>query len=308
MSMTLTPMSALVRETATARAGNTGGSDELATAIVKATQRSGEIYGTQTARASLNSASRLATATAMAPVVAELPRYGVDPGQGYVAWMHNPVTIELQGWMQTGTANDYAQITARDFVLAADITWNTKNSLSGCGFYLRSNGDTNDPTQYTVIISRVASGHLAFLAMVDGTISNFREFFPKSEDKSFSWLNDSTNRLAVVVRGAFLDLYTNGELIGQIDTSQPPPASISTPPPFPTPSGGSAQQEEYQGTVDEYYQEGKDLINGQLIEAKKNFANNKPILTEGLLGFIGMSQSGSMVCKFSDAWLFKIER
>ena len=55
-------------------------------------------------------------------LVAELPRYGIDPGQGHVAWVHKPVTIDLNGYQQSGYANDYQGITARDFVMAADIT------------------------------------------------------------------------------------------------------------------------------------------------------------------------------------------
>ena len=141
--MTLTPLSAAVAGTATAQAANVGGAgDQLATAVAKATAQSADIYATETARASLNDASRLATATVIAPVVAELPRYGIDPGQGHVAWVHKPVTIDLNGYQQSGYANDYQQITAKDFVMAADITWYTFNSLSACGFMFRSNGDT----------------------------------------------------------------------------------------------------------------------------------------------------------------------
>ena len=55
MSMTLTPMSALIRETVTARAIEENGSGaELATAVVKATEQAAGIYATQTARAALN--------------------------------------------------------------------------------------------------------------------------------------------------------------------------------------------------------------------------------------------------------------
>jgi hypothetical protein len=87
MAQTLTLMSASVKGTATARAEESGSNDELATAIVKATTQAGILFGTQTALADINEPSRLATATAIAPVIAELPRYGIDPGQGYVAWV-----------------------------------------------------------------------------------------------------------------------------------------------------------------------------------------------------------------------------
>jgi hypothetical protein len=308
MSQTLTPLSAIVKGSATARAeADSGGSDELATAIVKATARSQEIYATQTARASLSDSSRLATSTVIAPVVAELPRYGVDPGLGYVAWIHKPVTIDLRGYHQSGYVNDYSQITAKDFVMAADITWNTRNSLSGCGFMFRSNGDQNKPSQYMIVISRFASGHLAFTATVNGDISNVRTFFPKDEDKSFSWFNDSTNRLTVVARGPLLDIYTNGVLIGQVDTTQPPPDSIRIPPQIQLPAGANSQQvQDYQDQLAQYDDTNQELTS-QLTIAKRNFSKNKALLTDGLLGFLGISQSGQMKCTFDNAWLFIIE-
>ena len=123
MSQTLTPLSAAVEGTVTAQAANIGGADDkLATAYARATATSADVFATEAALGSFNDASRQATATAVAPAVAELPRYGIDPGSGHVAWLHNPVTIDLNGYQQTGFANDYQQITAKDFTMAADIT------------------------------------------------------------------------------------------------------------------------------------------------------------------------------------------
>jgi hypothetical protein len=308
MSQTVTPMSAAVKQTITARALEAEGeNDDLATAIVVATARSREIYATQTVRASLNDEAKLATATAIAPMVAELPRYGVDPSQGYVAWIHDPISIELNGYQQQGFANDHQEVTAKDFVLVSDITWNTKNSLSGCGFTFRSDGNQNKPNAYSVIITRTASGHLAFTATTDGQMSNFRTFFPKDNDKSFDWQNGATNRLAVVAKGPILEVYTNGQLVGTIDTSQPPPPNMMAASMPELPSGASNSQiEDYQNQIAQYG-DSVDMINSQLATARKNFDKNKPILTEGLLGFLGMSQSGYMKCDFSNAWLFILD-
>ena len=304
MSMTLTPMSASIAGTATARAADTGGSDDLATAIANATKQAGEIYATQTARASLNEPARLATATAIAPVIAELPRYGIDPGDGYVAWMHPPVTIALEGYQQTGYANDFQNITAGDFVMASDITWHSGNSLFGCGFMFRSDGNTNKPNQYTVFITRTASGYLAFMSMADGEIANFTTFFPKNEDKSFSWFEDATNRLAVVARGNMLNLYTNGILIGQFDVTTPPPATLPKPPALELPDDPSAQMLQDYAEQNDIYDQAIGQINQQLAEAKKNFGDGQKVLTDGFLGFIGLSNSGMVTCKFENAWLF----
>jgi hypothetical protein len=309
MTLTLTPLSAAVAGTATAHLANGGGaSDQLATAIAKATAESQDIYATETARASLNDASKMATATVIAPAVAELPRYGIDPGQGFVAWVHNPVTIDLNGYQQSGYANDYPQITAKDFVLAADINWYTFNSLSACGFMFRSNGDKNKPSQYMVVITRYAAGYLGFTATVDGEMSNMRTFYPTQQDKSFTWQNNATNRLAIVVRGALIDVYTNGVMIGEIDTTQPPPDSMQSPPSLALPKNATPQQvQDYQNQIDQN-QQNIALMQGQMADAKKNFAKNKPIFSEGLLGFVDVSQSGESKCTFSNGWLFILNK
>ena len=318
ISLTLTPMSNLVRETITARAANEGGSgDDLATAVSKATESADKIYATQTARAELNEPSRLATATAIAPVVAELPRYDVDPASGYVAWIHNPATINLTGFGQTGFVNDYPGITASDFAMAADITWNTKNSLSGCGFMFRSDGNPTNPNQYMVIITRIANGQMAFLAIANGEISNFREYFPRDYDKSFEWFNDTTNRLAIVARGNLIDLYTNGVFIGQVDITEPPPDTTVKFPKMEMPdeykvtiSTNTPNRIEKKNKFDQFQQqiEQYDLMNqqvsGQLKDAQINFNKNQPFFFDGLLGFLGVSQTGQMTCTFNNGWLF----
>ena len=309
LPMTLTPLSAAVKGTATAKGANVGGAgDELATAVAKATAKSADIYATETARGSLNSESKLATATVIAPAVAELPRYGIDPGQGHVAWVDKPVKIDLNGYQQTGFANDYQQITAKDFVMAADITWYTYNSLSACGFMFRSNGNKNKPTQYMVVITRFATGYLAFTATVDGEMSNMRTIYLYAQDNSFTWQNNATNRLAVVVRGNMINAYTNGVLVGEIDTAQPPPDSNPSPPSIEIPKNATPEQaKDYQNQIDQN-QKNIDMVNFQMAEARKNFSDNKPIDTEGLLGFVGVSQAGQTTCTFSNSWLFIIER
>jgi hypothetical protein len=309
MSQTLTPLSAAVEGTVTAQAANVGGADDkLATAFANATSTSAVVYATETASGSLNNESIKATETVSAPVVAELPRYGIDPGLGHVAWIHKPVTIDLNGYQQTGYANDYQQITAKDFVMAADITWYTFNSLSACGFMFRSNGNTNKPTQYMVVITRYATGYMAFTATVDGEMSNMRTIYLRGKDKSFTWQNDATNRLALVVRGQMIYAYTNGVLVGEIDTAQPPPDNQQSPPSIEIPKNATPEQiQDYQNLINQN-SFNTNFVNGQMGEARKNFAKNKPILTEGLLGFIDVSQSGQSKCTFSDAWLFLIER
>jgi hypothetical protein len=305
LSRTLTPMSAAVQETVTARALEaSSGDDSLATAVSNATQQAEWIYATQTARASLNEPSRLATATAIAPVVAELPLYGIDPGDGYVAWIHDPVTLELVGYQQTDHASDYPAVTAADFVLVSDITWNTFNSIAGCGFLFRSDGDAVRPTQYTVLMERIASGQITFTASVEGELSNYHKRYPKNEDPSFDWANDATNRLALVVRGNLIDIYTNGIFIGQVDITREPPAYSSSEAESASESDLTAEERALLQQQAEQEEENVDRVTAELNEARRNFVKNQPFFYDGFLAFLAVSDSGTATCTYENAWLF----
>jgi hypothetical protein len=241
--LTLTPMSAQIAATATARAvGQSSAAGTLEAAIAKATADGQNLSATQTARASVNDADRLATATAIAPARAEVELYGVNPDQGYVAWLQGPVEINLDGPDQKGFPTDQILEAGKDFAVATDITWDTKNSLSGCGFALRSNGNLDEPSQYMVLMSRVANGHILFVTLIDGKVANFRELFPNDHDKGFDFSNGGTNRLAVVARGNLFDIYTNGVLIDTVDSTVPPSPPPPIPPPPPLPGNPTEEQ------------------------------------------------------------------
>ncbi len=168
----------------------------------------------------------------------------------------------------------------------------------------RSNADTNQPSQYVVLISRLSSGQSAFLGMVDGKIANFHSFYPKDRDKAFNWFNGATNRLAVVARGILIDLYTNGEWIGQVDLTQPPSNPPSSPPSVELPPGASDDLlEDYNNQLAQV-DSGLELMRNQLSEAQKNHTTSEVLTDEGFLGFIGMSQSGAMTCTYNNGWLF----
>jgi Flp pilus assembly protein TadG len=302
LNNTQTVFDRAIVETITARAiqqGNSG--HELATSFANATALSQTI----TAQAVLKNASYPVTVTAVFPVWEELRHYGVSPFDGDVAWLHKPVTITLSGPNQFGYANDYPQITAKDFVLASDVTWNTNNGLSGCGFMFRSDGNSAGPNQLMVLITRFAEGTVAFSATAGGNVTNMKDYYPWTKDKSFTWQNDATNRLVIVARANLIDIYTNGVLITEVDTTKPPPTTINLPV-FPQlPANLTAQQLlTYQQMLNQYNADNPQL-SAQLALAQQNYYSNKiSPLSDGFLGFAASSSSGTAECKFSNAWLF----
>lgn len=304
---TLTALSAAIARTATASHQEESSTNDLATAQAEATVRSEEIFTTQTAQLANRDEVRLATATVTAPILAELPRYGLDAGTGHAGWVHDPLTLELSGYHDFTYGNDYMNVTAGDFVLAADITWDTQYGGSGCGFMFRSDGDENNPNQYMVIATRFANGRVIFSALADGEIANLHDFYPKDKDRSFEWQNGTTNRLAIVVRGNIIEIYTNGVKIGEVDTTQPPkqPVIPAAPKP-PTDKNDQVALKGYQSQLKEFEEISQQARSNYQV-ALSNYKTRQAVFEDGFLAMIALSESGHTVCKFDKAWLWLLE-
>jgi len=280
-----------------------------------AAQMTGEA---QVAQATAAMEAQNATATAQAPVVAELAVYDVDPNRGHLAWVHRPVTLHTEGYRSDAFANDYIQVPAADFVMASDITWDTKYGDSGCGFILRSDGNPDAPSQYIVLISRSASGHAYYLAQVKGEVFNFRNWYANWLDPAFEWQNGTTNRLTVVAEGPILKVYTNKTLVGEIDTSQPPPPIPEMPfepdPPQKPPGNLTPQQQQdYQAAVALYeaqiaaYNQLVGIIKRYHTAAVKAFNRNDAVYEAGLVGMFAFAYSGYVTCDYENTWLWMID-
>ena len=302
-----TALSQAIAGTATAEKADTSSAGGLATAEAEATLQSQDISATQTAQLADRDEYQLATATVAAPIVAELPTYGLDATSGEVGWIHDPLTLEVSGYQQMTFGNDFMNIIGRDFVLAADVTWDTQYGDSGCGFMFRSNGDQQKPDGYMLIASRFANGRVVFMALADGEFANLRHFYPKEVDRSFEWQNGTTNRITIVARDNILEVYTNMVKIGEIDTTQPPKQPILPPKPQPP--------------LDQLDQNAKKIYEDQLAQyedivqqsqtnfqvAKTNFEAGKAVFSDGFISMLALTQGGRTECKFDKAWLWLLE-
>jgi hypothetical protein len=299
-------MSAAIAGTATAEEA-TGDETvlKLETAQANATATSQAVAATQTARAANRSEGQIATATVAAPILAELPFYNVDTNQGHVGWIGETETLSITGYQQTSFAN--IPVTAADFVLAGDITWDTQYGSSGCGYMFRSDGDQNKPNAYMVLATRFASGHMIFTALAQGDLANLHDFFPKDNDKSFQWENGTTNRLAVVARGNLIELYSNTAKVAEIDTTQPPtPMNLPPPPSEPLNKKDQAAMDQYLKQVEEYEDIVKQMQD-QYNLALGRFQSKPAIFTDGFLALLALSESGRTQCRYENTWLWIID-
>ena len=192
--------------------------DALAAAGATATARFQEIQATSDAAAAGNQAAEAATTEALVPFMEEVARYGVDPTGGRLAWQHPPITLVVTDFEDAASRNQFILTPAKDFVMVADITWNSAYAESGCGFIMRSDGDEENPNQYFVGLTRGAEGHVLFGEQVNGKVNNdeVTDIYARTNDPQFQWQNDTTNRMAVVAQGQEFTIFSNGHRLGKI--------------------------------------------------------------------------------------------
>lgn len=265
------------------------------------------IAATQTALAALGPDSLTGTAQAYAPILAELPSYGVDPASGSVAWIHPPVSLEVEGYMNYDYVNHFIATIAQDFVMSADISWDAIGSESSCGFVLRSDGNENAMNTYLATISRVASGHFLFLTVAKGEIVTGQDIYAYGRDPAFDWQNNATNQLTVVGRGNHFWIYTNRTLIGEIDPSAPPQLLLPPEPERPGNTGNAQAMAEYVAKKAEY-----DVITRQIKadynQRLQNLRNADTTFDRGFTALVALSRAGrKATCQFDNAWLFLIK-
>lgn len=308
---------ALAPAQATAFAAQGGANPFAATQAAYATQMAGQgrpidpalltqAAATQAAGGEFNPATAAAQAAAFEPFRAELAQYGVDPTQGYPGWVHPPVTLETQGHEQYSYVDDIAPLAVKDFVVSADITWNTRYGDSGCGFVLRSDGNRAAANQYVVVITRGASGHMIFSVMANGQIVNARDIYARGLDDKFEWRNDATNRLTVVGRGSLFTVYTNGVRLGEIDPRKPPampPLPEAPQPPNTNDANALAA-----------YQKAKAAYDAQVARLKNEyqarlqlFNRSNVVFDQGGITLVAATQGGYTQCKYDNAWLWIIQ-
>jgi hypothetical protein len=276
------------------------------TAVAQATQQNQEYQTTQAAMEALSAEAQAGTATAVAPIMDELSKYGVDASQGHIGWIHPPATLDVEGYMQYDYTNQFLGTVASDFVVSADITWNTFTGLSGCGFVLRSDGNLDALNQYLAIATRGASGHVIFATMANGDVVTGQDIYAYGIDPYFQWQNDTTNRLTVIGRGDKFTIYTNDSFLGEIDPSAPPPQPYIPPPPEEpadkTDVNGMAKYLEQKAAYDSVVSQIRSNYQARL----KAYENADTKFDRGLIAMVALSESGRTVCHFDNAWLWLI--
>jgi hypothetical protein len=300
-------LSVSIAKTATeAASGAFSSSAVLETAEAKATENSESLLATQSAAHELSAEALSVTATAEAPFIAELVEYGIDPESGHMGWIHPPVTLDIEGYLQYDYANYFIGTVASDFVVSAEITWDTSYGTSGCGFVLRSDGNEDAYSQYLAIATRGGDGRVIFSAMDEGEVKNVIDNYAYSGDPLFDWQNGTTNRITIVARGEVFSIYTNGSKIGEVTAGKPPVLVLPAPPTEPPAGSTDEDLKNYEEELSAY----EDQVNLMETRYQQNriiYQPDTPYFERGFVALVALSESGRTICTFENAYLWILD-
>lgn len=244
------------------------------------------------------------TQTVPAEIRGELTLYGIDPAQGQLGWVHPPLSLEVDEYHGTKFESEFPLTVAKDFVLTSDITWDTEYGGSGCGFVFRSDGKTGAPSQYMVVASRLADGHVFFAVMSQGELVVGKDFYANGIDPKFDATNGSTNRLTVVGQGIDFTIYSNGTKLGEANPNDPlPTLALPDPPPRPDNMLDPAVAAAYRRELAAH----RALINRLKDEYDQRVRLWRTVNKNFERGFVAMgvaAQSGRTQCDFNNSWLW----
>lgn len=145
---------------------------------------------------------------------------GLEPNQGTVQWIQNrPIILVTEAYM--GVTNEVLDpdLRAADFLLQADITWETKGGLAGCGFVFRSDQNLEQGKHYILAIRRLSGFPSWDIERYDRgqwqqTLGNKVLRADGLRDK-----NGNTNTLTLLAEGSSFFVYLNGIRLGVLSDS-----------------------------------------------------------------------------------------
>jgi hypothetical protein len=165
-------------------------------------------------KATLNFRATQTAEASIAEINKELEAVGVSPETGHLLWAQDGSdTIDLDQWQQWIYQPFAEDLTASDFVLKTDITWESSGGLVTCGLFFRSEENMDVGKQYYFEMTRLSglpAWAISFLnyGEFQKSISKVRTNSAIKQDPG------STNKVVLIAEGEKFTLYINDVRIG----------------------------------------------------------------------------------------------
>ena len=153
-----------------------------------------------------------AYATVMEKIKPELERVGVSPDEGSLGWlMTEPETITVNTYNTLVYSELDPDLTAADFVIHTDITWDSTGGWAICGIILRADSDLDKGAKYRFQTIRLTGWPSWDVERYEygewqATASNL-----VVNSRSIDQTNGATNQYTVVFRGTKFTIFVNDE-------------------------------------------------------------------------------------------------
>jgi hypothetical protein len=157
-----------------------------------------------------------------AEIRAELEELNLDPERGRLAWTNEgPIVIRLDTYNTEGNEQIGDGAEFSDFVLKADLTWESTGGLAICGFWLRGESYDQRAAHYlfqTIRLSGLPEWDVEYWKYKDwvSTVS------PGGQVQTSVHINQdqgATNTYLFVADGPLLTIYANGNRLGRMTLS-----------------------------------------------------------------------------------------
>ena len=155
-----------------------------------------------------------------AKIDAELQKLGLSTSEGYLAWTQtDPLSVTTDVGAQTLFAPFAEGQKFSDFILGADVTWESTSGLAGCGFMFRSEENFERGAQYRFYTIRLSG-----LPLWDIEYWKFGEWQttlggePRS-NTIIDQANGATNRYVLHITKDLFTSFANGERLGRVTSS-----------------------------------------------------------------------------------------
>ena len=159
-----------------------------------------------------------AVAMAIEEIDAELQTIGHSTDTGSLAWIsENPAEINITTynthyWLTLASGQNFS-----DFILKADVTWESTSGLAICGFWFRAQSEDENAEHFKFLTIRLSG-----LPAWDVEYWKYNEWqatvSPGGQIITTPHLNQeqgSTNTFILVAEGNVLTAYANGNRLGQ---------------------------------------------------------------------------------------------